>query len=159
MGDGIISKIKDWVTSPDEEYYEDDYMEEEVDELEHEIDEDDDITAGFDSINSSKGNKIVSLHTVSQMKVVILEPKKYEDVTTIADHLKQRRALVVNLDSVEKLDDRKAIFNFMNGAVYVLEGNIQKITKSIFILAPSNVDIDSSVKKELESKTTFPWQK
>lgn len=158
MGDGLISKIKDWVTSPDEEY-EDDYMEDEVDELVGEIEYEDDITAGFDSINASKSNKIVSLHTVSQMKVVIVEPKKYEDVTTIADHLKQRRALVVNLDSVEKNEDKKAIFNFMNGAVYVLEGNIQKITKSIFILAPSNVDIDSSVKKELESRTTFPWQK
>ncbi|MBC5995979.1 DUF552 domain-containing protein [Romboutsia ilealis] len=158
MGDGLISKIKDWVTSPDEEY-EDDYMEDEVDELVGEIEDEDDITAGFDSINASKSNKIVSLHTVSQMKVVIVEPKKYEDVTTIADHLKQRRALVVNLDSVEKNEDKKAIFNFMNGAVYVLEGNIQKITKSIFILAPSNVDIDSSVKKELESRTTFPWQK
>ena len=156
MGDGLISKIKDWVTSPDEE---DDYMEDEVDELVGEIEDEDDITAGFDSINASKSNKIVSLHTVSQMKVVIVEPKKYEDVTTIADHLKQRRALVVNLDSVEKNEDKKAIFNFMNGAVYVLEGNIQKITKSIFILAPSNVDIDSSVKKELESRTTFPWQK
>ena len=158
MGEGLISKIKDWVTSPDEEY-EDDYMEEEVDELVGELEDEDDITAGFDSINASKSNKIVSLHTVSQMKVVIVEPKKYEDVTTIADHLKQRRALVVNLDSVEKNEDKKAIFNFMNGAVYVLEGNIQKITKSIFILAPSNVDIDSSVKKELESRTTFPWQK
>ena len=158
MGDGLISKIKDWVTSPDEEY-EDDYMEDEVDELVGEIEDEDDITAGFDSINASKSNKIVSLHTVSQMKVVIVEPKKYEDVTTIEDHLKQRRALVVNLDSVEKNEDKKAIFNFMNGAVYVLEGNIQKITKSIFILAPSNVDIDSSVKKELESRTTFPWQK
>ena len=158
MGDGLISKIKDWVTGPDEEY-EDDYMEDEVDELVGEIEDEDDITAGFDSINASKSNKIVSLHTVSQMKVVIVEPKKYEDVTTIADHLKQRRALVVNLDSVEKNEDKKAIFNFMNGAVYVLEGNIQKITKSIFILAPSNVDIDSSVKKELESRTTFPWQK
>ena len=158
MGDGLISKIKDWVTSPDEEY-EDDYMEDEVDELVGEIDDEDDITAGFDSINSSKSNKIVSLHTVSQMKVVIVEPKKYEDVTTIADHLKQRRALVVNLDNVEKNEDKKAIFNFMNGAVYVLEGNIQKITKSIFILAPSNVAIDSSVKQELESRTTFPWQK
>ena len=130
-----------------------------IDELVGEIEDEDDITAGFDSINASKSNKIVSLHTVSQMKVVIVEPKKYEDVTTIADHLKQRRALVVNLDSVEKNEDKKAIFNFMNGAVYVLEGNIQKITKSIFILAPSNVDIDSSVKKELESRTTFPWQK
>lgn len=158
MGDGLISKIRDWVTTSDEEY-EEDYIEDEVDELVGEIDDEDDITAGFDSINSSKSNKIVSLHTVSQMKVVIVEPKKYEDVTTIADHLKQRRALVVNLDNVEKNEDKKAIFNFMNGAVYVLEGNIQKITKSIFILAPSNVDIDSSVKKELESKTTFPWQK
>ena len=147
MGDGLISKIKDWVTSPDEEY-EDDYMEDEVDELVGEIEDEDDITAGFDSINASKSNKIVSLHTVSQMKVVIVEPKKYEDVTTIADHLKQRRALVVNLDSVEKNEDKKAIFNFMNGAVYVLEGNIQKITKSIFILAPSNVEIDSSEKKK-----------
>lgn len=158
MGDGLLSRIKEWVTTPDEEYA-DDYMEDEVEELESETEEDDDITAGFDSITANKSNKIVSLHTVSQMKVVILEPKKYEDVTTIADHLKQRRALVVNLDSVERNEDKKAIFNFMNGAVYVLEGNIQKITKSIFLLAPSNVDIDSTVKKELESKTTFPWNK
>lgn len=157
MGDGLISKIKEWVTAPDEEYA-DEYMDDEVEGYEDEVEEDD-ITSGFDSINASKNNKIVSLHTVSQMKVVIMEPKKYEDVTAIADHLKQRRALVVNLDSVEKHEDRKAIFNFMNGAVYVLEGNIQKITKSIFILAPSNVDIDSAVKKELESKTAFPWQK
>ncbi|MEG2058153.1 MAG: cell division protein SepF, partial [Romboutsia sp.] len=113
MGDGLISRIKDWVTSPDEEYS-DEYMEDGVDELEDEMEDEDDITAGFDSINTAKNNKIVSLHTVSQMKVVILEPKKYEDVTTIADHLKQRRALVVNLDSVEKNEDKKAIFNFMN---------------------------------------------
>ena len=153
MGEGFISKIKDWVTSTDEEYT-DEYMDDEVQEYDDEVEEDDDITAGFDSINMSKSNKVVSLHTVSQMKVVILERKRYEDVTNIADHLQQRRALVVNLDSVEKNEDKKAIFNFMNGAVYVLEGNIQKITKSIFILAPSNVDIDSTVKKELESKTS-----
>jgi len=159
MGEGFISKIKDWVTSTDEEYV-DDYMDE-VEDYRGQIEEDDDdITAGFDSINIAKNNnKVVSLHTVSQMKVVILEPKWYEDVTNIADHLKQRRAIVVNLDSVERSEDKKAIFNFMNGAVYVLEGNIQKITKSIFILAPSNVDIDSTVKKELESRAVFPWQK
>ena len=46
----------------------------------------------------------------------------------------------------------------MNGAVYVLDGGIQKVSKGIFILAPNNVDIDSSIKKELESKTLFPWQ-
>ncbi|MPM44226.1 Cell division protein SepF [bioreactor metagenome] len=47
----------------------------------------------------------------------------------------------------------------MNGAVYVLDGTIQKVSKAIFILAPNNVDIDASIKKELEnSKTLFPWQ-
>ena len=46
----------------------------------------------------------------------------------------------------------------MNGAVYVLEGEIQRVSKGIYILAPNNVNIDSSIKKELESKTLFPWQ-
>ena len=71
MGEGFISKIKDWVTSTDEEYT-DEYMDDEVQEYDDEVEEDDDITAGFDSINMSKSNKVVSLHTVSQMKVVIL---------------------------------------------------------------------------------------
>ena len=88
-------------------------MEDEVDELVGEIEDEDLYNSGFDSINASKSNKIVSLHTVSQMKVVIVEPKKYEDVTTIADHLKQRRALVVNLDSVEKNEDKKGLYSIL----------------------------------------------
>ncbi len=92
------------------------------------------------------------------MKVVIVEPKKYEEVTTIADHLKQKKAVIVNLENLNDLGMRKSIFEFMNGAVYVLDGGIQKVSKGIFILAPNNVDIDSSIKKELESKTLFPWQ-
>mgnify|MGYP002230325338 FL=1 len=47
----------------------------------------------------------------------------------------------------------------MSGAVYVLDGSIQKVSKAIFILAPNNVDIDANIKKELESKAFFPWQK
>mgnify|MGYP000002011614 FL=1 len=47
----------------------------------------------------------------------------------------------------------------MSGAVYMLDGSMQKVSKSIFMLAPSNVDIDANVKKELESKAFFPWQK
>ena len=97
-------------------------------------------------------------NTASPMKVVIVEPKKYEEVTTIADHLKQKKAVIVNLENLNDPGIRKSIFEFMNGAVYVLDGGIQKVSKGIFILAPNNVDIDSSIKKELESKTLFPWQ-
>ena len=150
MGDGIISKFKNWIVEEDEEFVEEEY-EESVESILGE----EDINNAF---NASKGSKIVNLHTANQMKVVIVEPKVYDDAATIADHLKQRRAVIVNLEGLASTEVRKSIFNFMNGAVYVLDGSIQKVSKSIFILAPNNVDIDANMKKELESKAFFPWQ-
>ncbi|RDY26361.1 DUF552 domain-containing protein [Romboutsia weinsteinii] len=154
MGDGILSKFKNWIVDDEEDYDEEDYNE-----GVEEIDSDEEIGSQFSAMTSSQASKIVNLHTTGQMKVVIVEPKKYDEVTAIADHLKQRRAVIVNLEGL--LDDaatRKSIFNFMHGAVYVLEGSMQKVSKAIFILAPNNVDIDANMKKELESKALFPWQ-
>lgn len=148
MGDTMISKIKNWFI--EEEEYEEEYEEDIVEDSE-EMEE-------FNSIGNSKAAKIVNLHASTHMKVVIVEPKKYDEVTTIADHLKQKRAVIVNLENLNDAVARKSIFDFMNGAVYVLEGTIQKVSKAIFILAPNNVDIDANLKKELESKTLFPWQ-
>lgn len=149
MGDGLLSKFKNWMVEEEEEdYIEDD---EEVAVEESEVD--------GEIGNAIRNSNIVKLHTTSQMKVVIVEPKKYDEVTTIADHLKSKRAVIVNLENLNDPIARKSIFDFMNGAVYVLDGTIQKVSKAIFILAPNNVDIDASIKKELEnSKTLFPWQ-
>lgn len=153
MGDGIFKKnlniIKGWITEEEEEEY--DVPVDELEEEEEDVDQ-------FTSISNTKTAKIYNLHTASPMKVVIVEPKKYDEVTTIADHLKQKKAVIVNLENLNDPSIRKSIFEFMNGAVYVLDGGIQKVSKGIFILAPNNVDIDSSIKKELESKTLFPWQ-
>ena len=153
MGEGLISKFKNWMVEDDEEYTDVDDV---IDELEPEEED----SSEYNSIaNSTKGSKIVNLHTTSQMKVVIVEPKKYEAVTAIADHIKQRRAVIVNLEGLlDDVETRKSIFNFMNGAVYVLDGSMQKVSRAIFILAPNNVDIDANMKKELESKAFFPWQ-
>lgn len=156
---GIFSKIKQWVV--DEEEYE---VEDGEDVLEKEDVEENDFTNVTNSTKNSttniNNNKIVNLHGANQMKVVIVEPKKYEDVTIIADHLKQKKAVIVNLEGLSQdVDTRKSIFFFMSGAVYVLNGTIQKVSKAIFILAPNNVDIDANIKKELESKAFFPWQK
>ena len=146
MGDGILSKIKNWMVEEEEDYEEEEAVGEET-EIDGEIG------------NAIRNTNIVKLHTTSQMKVVIVEPKKYDEVTTIADHLKNKRAVIVNLENLNDAIARKSIFDFMNGAVYVLDGTIQKVSKAIFILAPNNVDIDASIKKELEnSKTLFPWQ-
>ena len=154
MGNGFIGKIKDWMTDEVEE----DFMDDEIEEIEEEIEISEDLSSGVGAITQPKSNKIVNIHTAGQMKVVIVEPKKYEEVTSIADQLKQRRAVIVNLENLDDAVTRKSIFDFMNGAVYVLDGSIQKVSKAIFILAPNNVDIDANMKKELESKAFFPWQ-
>lgn len=146
MGDGILSKFKNWMVEEEEDYDEEEEAVEET-EMDGEIG------------NAIRNTNIVKLHTTGQMKVVIVEPKKYDEVTTIADHLKNKRAVIVNLENLNDAIARKSIFDFMNGAVYVLDGTIQKVSKAIFILAPNNVDIDANIKKELEnSKTLFPWQ-
>ncbi len=158
---GIFSKFKQWIVDEEEEY--------EVEEAEEVLEKEDADANDFTNVtnstrnstsNTTNNNKVVNLHGANQMKVVIVEPKKYEDVTIIADHLKQKKAVIVNLEGLSQdVDTRKSIFFFMSGAVYVLNGTIQKVSKAIFILAPNNVDIDANIKKELESKAFFPWQK
>lgn len=81
MGDGIFNKFKNWITEDEEEF---DVIEE------YEQEEED--VEQFTSIANTKSAKIVNLHTSNPMKVVIVEPKKYDEVTAIADHLKQKKS-------------------------------------------------------------------
>ena len=155
MSEGFIKKFKDWMSIEEEYDGEDeayDGMQEDEEQEETKIE--------TTSSQVTRGSKVVNIHTNSQMKVVIVEPTKYDDVTIIADHLRQRRAVIVNLESIEEEPEvKKSIYYFISGAVYILDGSMQKVSKSIFILAPNNVDIDANIKKELESKAFFPWQK
>ena len=152
MGDNILTRFKNWVTVDEEgDDIEDTETYEESDEYENNY------SQHTSNTNRSYSSNIISLPTQSTMKVMIVEPKKYEEVTQIADHLKQKKTVIVNLENLADANVRRCIFEFMSGAVYVLEGDMQKVSKGIFILAPHNVNIDASLKKELESKTFFPW--
>lgn len=103
-------------------------------------------------------NKIVNIHTNKQMNVVIYEPTEFEETPHIIDNLKNRRPVIVNL---EKLDQElaKKIFDFISGAIYALDGQIQKVSKSIFILAPNNIDISGNFSEEFSDKGIFQWYK
>jgi cell division inhibitor SepF len=105
----------------------------------------------------SKKNKVVNIHTTTQMKVVIFEPNAYDEVQNIVDNLKNRKPVIVNLESLEA-DVARRIFEFLNGAIYALDGSIQKVSSDIFILAPNNVEIAGNIKEELKNKGVFPWQ-
>ena len=107
-------------------------------------------------LSTSKKNKVVNIHTTTQLKVVIIQPTSYADSQEIADHLKSKKPVVVNL---EKLDKEVAIkiVNFLSGAVYALDGSMQKVSNGILLLAPYNVGIMGDFKDELRNKGVFPW--
>lgn len=100
-------------------------------------------------------NKVLNIHTNTNMKIVVHEPLSYDEAPTIIDDLKSRKTVIVNL---EQLDNgiKRQIFDFLNGGIYAMEGNIQKVTRDIFIFAPSNVEIDG-LKEELKNKGIFSW--
>jgi cell division inhibitor SepF len=90
-----------------------------------------------------RGN-VVSLHTQKSVKMVLCEPKSYEDCPEIADHLKSHRPVVVNLHLVRR-ELGVRIIDFLSGTVYALGGSIQKVGKNAFICTPANVDIQGSI--------------
>ncbi|NLM04205.1 MAG: cell division protein SepF [Clostridiales bacterium] len=103
-------------------------------------------------------SKVVNLHTNQQMNVVIYEPNNFDEAPEIVDNLKNSKPVIVNLESIDA-DLARKFFDFLNGAIYALDGNIQKVSAGIFILAPKNVDITGNIKEELKNKGIFPWQK
>ncbi|HEY2420504.1 MAG TPA: cell division protein SepF [Neobacillus sp.] len=94
-----------------------------------------------------KSKNVVNLQSVqksSSSKVVLVEPRAYAESTEIADHLKNRRAVVVNLQRIDKEQGRQ-IIDFLSGAVYTIGGDIQKIGSSIFLCTPDNVEISGNI--------------
>lgn len=131
----------------------DDMEEQEIEQVENNNETEVDLKRGI-----HKQNRIVNIHTNTNIKLVVYEPSKYEEAPKIVEDLKNRKLIVINLEEME-IESKKQIFDFLNGAIYALDGNIQKVSKDIFILAPSNVEIDSRLKEELKNKGIFPWQK
>lgn len=146
MSAKLIDKMK--VFMGFDAFEEDEEIEEEVVEPEDEL---------IPMINN-KRNKVVNIHTTTQMKVVLYEPSNFEEAPGIVDNLKNRKPVIINLENLES-DLAKKFFDFLNGALYALDGNIQKISSGIFLLAPNNVDISGNIKEELKNKGVFPWQK
>lgn len=108
------------------------------------------------SANLQKRGKIVNIHTTTQLKVVVVQPESFEDSKEIADHLKTKKPIVVNLENIDQ-EVAKKIINFLSGAVYALDGNIQKISGGIFLIVPYNMGIMGDFKDELRDKVIFPF--
>lgn len=139
---GMMDKVKDFIGITD--YDEDDEYE---DETSSENRNDGRQTDRIETY--SKKNNVIKVHSNKDMKVSICEPEKYEDCTKAVDELKSRKVVVLNIEGLE-LDDQKQIFEFIKGSVYSLEATIQKVSNGIFVIAPSNVQIDGRLGERFE---------
>ncbi|MHB1652139.1 MAG: cell division protein SepF [Desulfitobacteriaceae bacterium] len=101
-----------------------------------------------------KNPQVVSIHTQKQMRVVVMEPSSFEESQSIADQLKNRRPVIVNLENTDR-NLAKRIVDFISGTTYALNGNMQKVGNGIFLFVPSNVDISGEAREELRDKGIF----
>ena len=95
-------------------------------------------------------------------KMILLEPRAYSEAQQIADHLKKRNTVVVNLKRVTS-DQAKRIMDFLSGTIYAIKGSIQKIGSGIFLCTPNNVNVQGKITdetekdKEKEEEENFEW--
>ena len=82
-------------------------------------------------------------------KMILLEPRAYSEAQQIADHLKKRKTVVVNLKRVTS-DQGKRIMDFLSGTIYAIKGNIQKIGSGIFLCTPNNINVQGKITDESE---------
>lgn len=82
----------------------------------------------------------LSIAGTGTFTLVVIEPKSFDECPKLVDSLKGRRPVVINLEKIET-ETAKKIFDFLSGATYALNGNVQKVANNIFIFAPEKVDI------------------
>lgn len=95
-------------------------------------------------------DNVVNINTTTQLQVVLVKPEKFEDASSIANHLRDKRTVVLNLESANK-DIARRLVDFLSGVAYALEGKIKKVAISTYIITPYNVDIIGDLIDELEN--------
>jgi cell division inhibitor SepF len=106
-------------------------------------DEDEYEPAPVETRKNQRGN-VVSIHSQKNVKVVLYEPRSYDEAQEIADHLRSHRTVVINLQRVRN-DQAMRIIDFLSGTVYALGGGISKIGGNIFMCTPDPVEIQGAI--------------
>lgn len=121
--------------------------------------------AADDGDNTGK-SKVVDFHStaaslkesaMAHMKVMVIEPKSFDDAQQVANCLKEKRPIIINFENTDEAA-AKRIIDFISGTTYALSGEIKKVSRNVFLCAPSNVNISYSQEQKSIS-TEMPWMK
>ncbi|GIP57809.1 cell division protein SepF [Paenibacillus woosongensis] len=108
----------------------------------------------FEARRNQKLNNVVSIHSQKNVKVILYEPRSYDEAQEIADHLRSHRSVVVNLQRVRN-DQAMRIIDFLSGTIYALSGSISKIGGNIFLCTPDTVEIQGSITEILTEEHEY----
>ena len=134
----------------------------------YEDEDDDDYEEDFAPVNNNapasettrtseserRNNKVVNIHTTTQLQVVLVKPERFENASEIADHLREKRTVVLNLEQTDKTVARRLI-DFLSGVTYANEGTIKKVSMATYIMTPYNVEIMGDLIDELENNGLY----
>ena len=152
---GLMDELKKIIHPyDDEDYdYEDDF-EEPVKESSRSLFDDRKDDRREDRRSEDRHNKVVNIHATTQLKVVLVKPERVENASEIADHLKEKRTVVLNLESTNK-DVARRLIDFLSGVAYAGEGKIKKVAANTYIITPYSVDIMGDLIDELENNGLY----
>ena len=134
---GLMNKFLEYIGIEENDVEDEFYEEEEFESAEA----DNVVRLGNRGRKSAPSGNVVNLPSAaSQLKMIVYHPISYEDTQNIIDNLKSRKPVIVNMEELE-LDCAQRILDFMAGAIYALNGTIYKISRGIFVVAPTNYDV------------------
>lgn len=139
---GFFDKMRSFVGTPEDEY---------------DMERDDFISKKQEDMSEEeirRNNKVVNIHATTQLQVVLVKPERFEDASSIADHLNSKRTVVLNLESTDKVVSRRLI-DFLSGVAYANNGQIKKVANSTYIITPYNVGIMGDLIDELENNGVY----
>lgn len=150
MASAIMSKV--WnlfgMDQADDEEYEDDAYD-------YDYEEEEPVEEKKSFIK--RNNKVVAMPQSSSVRMVISQPTTFEQSEEICGFLKEKKSVIVNLEYVNK-DVARRIVDFISGGVYSLDAHIQKVSNSIFLIAPTNYEITNEMaREEIKNKLSVSW--
>lgn len=149
---GLFDKIKGFIGDPEEEDDLDMEMDDEMDFVSKNEDSTEAFSASTDT--TKRNNKVVNIHATAQLQVVLVKPERFDDASTVADHLNAKRTVVLNLESANK-DVARRILDFLSGVAYANDGQIKKVANCTFIITPYNVGIMGDLLDVLENNGLY----
>ncbi|MBE6802166.1 MAG: cell division protein SepF [Ruminococcaceae bacterium] len=103
---------------------------------------------------SNDPSRVVDIRTTAMLQVVLVKPDKFEDARAIADHLNEKRTVVLNLEAASK-DVARRLIDLLNGVAYANGGQLKKVSTNTYIITPYNVNVSGDLLDELESTGVF----